>query len=87
MSTTFERLAKIAKEKYGVDITRKDSSADVTFETLFGISVGEMTELELLYEIPDMPLVIDFCEPAKLDIANINLENIFDVNSNLIFAA
>lgn len=47
MSTTFERLTKIAKEKYGVDITRKDSSAGVTFETLFGISVGEMTESEI----------------------------------------
>lgn len=87
METIFERLAKIAKERYGVNITRKEPGADSTFEAVFGISVDDIPEPELPYEIPDVPLVIGFCEPVKLEIANINLENSFNIDSNLSFAA
>lgn len=68
METIFEKLVKIAKEGYGVNITRKESDVDSTFESLFGISVDDIPEPELPYEIPDVSLVIDFCEPVKLEI-------------------
>lgn len=46
----FETIAKIAKEKYGVNITRKEPGADSTFEAVFGISVDDILEPELPYE-------------------------------------
>lgn len=59
MNMEFEKLAKIAKERYGVNITRKEPCVDSTFEAVFGISVDDIPEPELPYEIPAAPAESD----------------------------
>ncbi len=45
MSTRFERFAKMAKEEFGLTVSRTSEKA--TFKSLFGVSVEEIDQYEL----------------------------------------
>lgn len=51
MSTKFERFAKMVKEEFGLTVVKTESREMSTFESLFGVSVENITQYELPYNI------------------------------------
>ena len=51
MSTRFERFARMAKEEFGLTVSKTTSHEQSTFESLFGVSPESIAQYELPYNI------------------------------------
>lgn len=87
MSAMFERFAQMAKEDFGCIVVETSNRKEMTFESLFGVSVESITQYELPYNVL-VEQVGYYDKPAVNSIFGLNHQmNIFNAEDNFAFAA
>ena len=87
MSTMFDRFSKMAKEEFGCTVRRNEMGSGTTFESLFGVPTKSLAEYELPYDVSVIQFI--YCNESETSRWNEGkiLENDFNFEKFLNFAA
>lgn len=86
MSTRFERFARMAKEEFGLTVSKTTSHEHSTFESLFGVSPKSIAQYELPYSISAEQFGY-YGEALPIDELDNFLEKNFNANAVAALAA